>query len=135
MHIDINECDGINDCQQICTNTEGSFTCNCTGGFSLAQDERNCTGMKALLSACTACVHVQTIITLYFYYMLVEEPCQDSMCSDICGVINGTEECFCHLGFELSTPGGYQCIGMGTIHSNTYRLLLLSLYVYVNRSG
>ena len=44
MFIDIDECSGINQCQQLCINTEGSFTCNCTEGFTLESDERNCTG-------------------------------------------------------------------------------------------
>ena len=70
MHIDINECDGINDCQQICTNTEGSFTCNCTDGFSLAQDERNCTGTyegpsECMYCMCTCADHNYTIFLLY----------------------------------------------------------------------
>ena len=42
--IDINECEGINDCQQECVNTEGTYNCNCMDGFSLADDARNCTG-------------------------------------------------------------------------------------------
>lgn len=44
IHTDINECDGVNDCQQLCTNTEGSYSCSCTEGFDLADDGRRCTG-------------------------------------------------------------------------------------------
>ena len=47
--------------------------------------------------------------------LLAEQPCQDSTCSHICGVINATEECFCPIGFELSTLGGSQCIGIAII--------------------
>ena len=43
-HADINECDSINDCQQVCMNTDGSFACTCTECFILASDGKNCTG-------------------------------------------------------------------------------------------
>ena len=36
---------------------------------------------------------------------------QTNICSDICANINGEEKCFCPIGFQLSTPGGSQCIG------------------------
>ena len=48
MHfsIDIDECEGVNDCQQLCENTVGSYVCSCNEGFTLAEDSRNCTGMS-----------------------------------------------------------------------------------------
>ena len=50
VHADVNECVGINDCQQICVNIDGSFTCTCTKGFALAPDGKNCTGMMVMQS-------------------------------------------------------------------------------------
>ena len=41
---DINECAGINPCQQLCENTEGSYTCSCTEGFNLTAQTGICTG-------------------------------------------------------------------------------------------
>ena len=41
---DVNECNGVNDCQQICLNTNASYECSCMNGFTLGDDERNCTG-------------------------------------------------------------------------------------------
>lgn len=43
--LDINECEGVNDCQQMCLNTEGSFNCSCHAGFKLNSDGKNCTGI------------------------------------------------------------------------------------------
>ena len=43
-HTDINECEGYNDCHQMCTNTAGSYYCSCNAGFVLAVDERTCGG-------------------------------------------------------------------------------------------
>lgn len=50
--IDINECEGVNDCQQRCENSVGSFTCSCENGFTLSSDGRNCTGIKLIRTAC-----------------------------------------------------------------------------------
>ena len=44
IQTDINECGEVNDCQQTCMNTEGSYSCSCDEGFSLADDGRTCTG-------------------------------------------------------------------------------------------
>ena len=33
--IDIDECSGVNFCQQNCANTVGSFVCSCEEGFTL----------------------------------------------------------------------------------------------------
>ena len=32
---DVNECAGENDCEQLCTNTEGSYECGCDDGYTL----------------------------------------------------------------------------------------------------
>ena len=43
---DINECDNFNgDCDQICTNFAGSYTCSCQEGYVLNLDHQNCTGI------------------------------------------------------------------------------------------
>ena len=45
MYVDINECE-INSggCDQNCTNTIGSFICNCVLGYELDEDEVTCNG-------------------------------------------------------------------------------------------
>jgi len=46
---DQNECLQNNGgCKQSCTNTPGSFYCNCDAGFSLASDQVTCQGKRAL---------------------------------------------------------------------------------------
>ena len=49
LSTDINECEGINPCQQVCENTEGSYTCSCTEGFSLAPSNGTCTGTAVVV--------------------------------------------------------------------------------------
>jgi len=43
---DINECSGANNCSvnSTCTNTNGSYTCECHAGFTLLADQRTCQG-------------------------------------------------------------------------------------------
>ena len=43
---DVDECsDGTHNCDQVCTNTNGSYTCSCNSGFTLGSDGQSCTGM------------------------------------------------------------------------------------------
>ena len=52
--IDIDECElGISGCNQICSNTNGSFVCSCMMGYNLSiEDQRTCLGI--MHSCCTA---------------------------------------------------------------------------------
>ena len=43
MLTDIDECsDGSNSCEQICTNSDGGYTCSCVAGTELAADKISC---------------------------------------------------------------------------------------------
>lgn len=43
--IDVDECtDDVDNCDQLCDNTEGSFVCSCTEGFELDVDGLTCNG-------------------------------------------------------------------------------------------
>lgn len=43
--VDVNECQRSSQCPQVCSNTEGSFTCSCFIGYKLQTDQVSCTGM------------------------------------------------------------------------------------------
>ena len=49
VFIDINECNTTNGgCEHSCTNTIGSFICNCELGYQLDENGLNCNGKKLL---------------------------------------------------------------------------------------
>ena len=46
---DRDECSGVNDCHQLCINTNGSFECDCFEGFQLEPaDNVTCTGKYSI---------------------------------------------------------------------------------------
>ena len=46
FYSDIDECNNeTHNCSQICTNTNGSFTCGCRNGYQLDTDVVTCNGM------------------------------------------------------------------------------------------
>lgn len=47
---DINECDTENGgCGQMCSNTNGSYVCDCNVGYGLAEDSRACIGEQLVI--------------------------------------------------------------------------------------
>lgn len=40
--LDFDECSVYGTCSQLCTNTDGSFTCGCVEGYLLQPDNRSC---------------------------------------------------------------------------------------------
>ena len=60
--LDIDECsDGINNCNQLCINTFGSYLCNCQTGYKLNSDNYTCIGMIFGINTYNMCY------TLYRY--------------------------------------------------------------------
>ena len=50
LYLDVNECDN-NPCDQLCTNTDGSYTCSCRAGFTKDANEK-CQGYVDYLVFC-----------------------------------------------------------------------------------
>ncbi|KAI6658140.1 Tyrosine kinase receptor Cad96Ca [Oopsacas minuta] len=50
--VDMDECSNSadNNCDQVCTNTNGSYTCSCNIGFTLDSDMSTCSGVNKLAS-------------------------------------------------------------------------------------
>lgn len=72
---------GDHQCTQTCRNTEGSYICECSDGWSLASDQHTC--MPADFCATN-----------------------NGGCSDVCNVINGQVKCSCsNFEDELGVDG------------------------------
>ncbi|GAB1599636.1 mucin-like protein [Argonauta hians] len=80
--IDVNECNMPHKCQHICENTPGNFTCACHSRYKLENDGYTCTE--------------------------VQKQCSKN-CSNYhgCKLNNGTEKCFCKLGYTKNATGCY----------------------------
>ena len=52
MHTDIDECATSSPCEQICTNTIGSFRCSCRDGFDEDVDGISCNGKCVVKRSC-----------------------------------------------------------------------------------
>ena len=48
---DVNECNGDHECDQNCTNVDGSYICSCDPGFELQSDNVTCEGFLYIPSA------------------------------------------------------------------------------------
>eukprot|EP00057_Strongylocentrotus_purpuratus_P020264 XP_011674738.1 PREDICTED: mucin-like protein isoform X1 [Strongylocentrotus purpuratus] len=76
---DINECvQGANDCQQICYNEEGGYSCACWDGYELDEGGSNCTDVDECSTNSSAC--------------------GNGMCMNLVGSFN----CSCNSGYEIS---------------------------------
>ncbi|XP_030845464.1 mucin-like protein [Strongylocentrotus purpuratus] len=76
---DINECvQGANDCQQICYNEEGGYSCACWNGYEMDGSGFNCTDVDECSRNSSAC--------------------ENGMCMNLVGSFN----CSCNSGYEIS---------------------------------
>ena len=58
---DVNECQTNNGgCEQVCTNTVGSYVCSCNPGFRLSSNGHNCNGKYQIVIGTVrgGCEHV-----------------------------------------------------------------------------
>ena len=44
--LDVDECLNTSICEQICTNTDGSFVCGCLTGYRFTENASHCEGMS-----------------------------------------------------------------------------------------
>ena len=68
FYSDIDECNnGTHNCSQICTNTNGSFTCACKNGYQLDTDEVTCNGMYKIYRYIHTAMHCMFITNMHVY--------------------------------------------------------------------
>jgi hypothetical protein len=137
---DVNECQTSNGgCEQVCTNTVGSFECSCNRGYSLASAGLLCIGKLEF----TWRHYISSIAYLsatdnYCYVSDINE-CEtiNGGCQHNCSNRVGSFQCSCLPGYSLNGDG-LQCSGeicavlwwWSTYH-RTILLILLSRYQWV----
>ena len=93
----MNECQIDNgNCEHMCTNSDGSFQCLCSRGYSLAPDNLKCDGKNNLC------------IKIFFQVLFIDiNECQNNNggCMQFCNNSNGSFECFCDRGYTLAVDG------------------------------
>ena len=82
-------------CEQVCTNTIGSFQCSCIEGYTLSSNDKSCLD----IDECTAGTH---------------------NCQQLCINTNGGYFCGCNSGYQLNSDGR-NCSGM-YVYANDYCL-------------
>ena len=122
---DIDECsDGTHNCSQICTNTNGSFICECNDGYELNFDGATCNGMqKQFVSfihtyntinlryiiidvhSCIICREIHKYILCIIIYLYLWIAYFVSILSDINECSDGTHNCF----LCINTIGSFTC--------------------------
>ncbi|XP_062600104.1 mucin-like protein [Saccostrea cucullata] len=121
--IDIDECANstLNDCDQICSNTEGSYTCSCRTGYRLTghmcHDINECSeGTNICEQKCHNTQGSYYCSCMPGYNLqsnqascVMESPdvlCADMNCSQEC-TVNSTAHpyCFCNQGYSLQSDG------------------------------
>ena len=69
-HIDIDECsEGTSGCDQLCSNTLGSYTCSCYSGYELDIDNHTCIDIDECIDDNGGCEHT-CVNTIGSYYCL-----------------------------------------------------------------
>ena len=71
-------------------------------------------------------MHEQVSFIAYNYFTTARTVCDVNSCSHICAVIEGQDECFCPIGFELSAGSTTTC--EGTKMYNIIKLNLVSIF-------
>jgi len=113
--VDINEC-AQQRCQQLCNNTQGSYTCGCNPGYTV--NGNNCTdidecGLGYCGGPCTNTPGGYSCSCLPGYVQsgnqcLDVNECQDGQnggCAQICNNNPGSYSCNCNAGYRLSVNG------------------------------
>lgn len=130
---EINECAvSPSPCDQLCTNSPGSFECSCYIGYALDNDERTCNGMFVYYTHAhtihtyihtdiytihthihthNTYVYMQTTHTNIFtdkWLILDIDECENSPCQQTCSNTMGSFQCSCKTGY---TAVGTRCEG------------------------
>ena len=106
---DIDECSLDTDmCAQICRDTAGSYTCDCSPGYTLSLNGRDCNGN----TLCTMHHALWFLLRNFLFPIDINECAMGTdLCVQNCRNVNGSYACTCNPGYRLNTDG-QTCDGM-----------------------
>ena len=106
---DVDECETNNGgCDQVCTNTDGSFFCSCDEGYVLTPDGFNCSGSLEL-NTHRDCLHQQCLCA-----DINECLRNNGGCDQTCTNTEGSFQCSCDVGHFLAADNR-DCEGGGNM--------------------
>jgi hypothetical protein len=118
-------------CQQRCINTIGSYECGCDPGYLLGSNNRTCTDIDECECStyCNSSIDVLYNCSCHDKYDDLEEnlTCTDychccnkkttSNCEQVCINTEGSYNCSCYGGFNISSENSSKCDGMYNLYS------------------
>ena len=90
-------------CEEICDNTNGSYTCSCQTGYTVDDSHHNCTGL-------TGNHYFNSYLCQTFFTDIDECSSNNGNCDQICTNLEGTHNCSCRSGYIMAANGA-SCIG------------------------
>ena len=105
---DIDECaESIDGCAQICTDTNGSYTCSCNPSYELASNDHDCDGVCNSLGS-----YMYNTVMCGLNFLDINE-CSEGTdgCDQLCTNNIGSYECVCNAGYRLASDG-LTCYGI-----------------------
>jgi len=108
-YVDNMECDNNPPpCEDVCSNTIGSYQCSCSDTSTSVTDDGRCIGIVYYLSSLQTDMHNIMFFTLDINECLIPEICQHN-----CTNIAGGYFCSCHQGYRLIN--GHNCTGSNIV--------------------
>ena len=116
----------ISACDQVCSNTEGSYTCSCQQGYKMTTNN-HCIGEICVL---VMAVLVTFYISLHIHLHMcpdINECLTTNDCQQECVNTEGNYKCDCNQGFNLNidnTSCDRKSINYKTYHVWSYELCI-----------
>ncbi len=134
LYIDIDECaEQLDECQQICNNTIGSYVCDCRIGYALNSDGRTCRGKNDEINVYYQ-DHCQDhwLISIAISWSDINE-CDLGIdrCDQNCHNNIGSYTCSCNAGWRLDFDG-FRCNGVHMCMAIVTKLNLTTMWSSVN---